>query len=74
LIGLACCQPWQIYPSLPLLRARGATLEHPLHRYVNAGAVLDGLLGSSAELTVELGPMIRATVTAGGEIPLLVEV
>ena len=54
--------------------AMGATLEHPLHRYVNAGAVLDGLLGSSAELTAELGAMIRATVTSGGEIPLLVEV
>jgi acyl-CoA dehydrogenase-like protein len=54
--------------------AMGATLEHPLHRYVNAGAVLDGLLGSSAELTVELGAMIRATVASGGEIPLLVEV
>lgn len=54
--------------------AMGATLEHPLHRYVNAGAVLDGLLGSSAELTVELGAMIRATVTAGRDIPLLVEV
>jgi Acyl-CoA dehydrogenase, C-terminal domain len=54
--------------------AMGATLEHPLHRYVNRGAVLDGLLGSSAELTVQLGAMIRATVAAGGEIPLLVEV
>jgi len=54
--------------------AMGATLEHPLHRYVNAGAVLDGLLGSSAELTAELGAMIRATVASGGEIPLLVEV
>lgn len=54
--------------------AMGATLEHPLHRYVNRGAILDGLLGSSAELTVELGAMIRAAVTSGGEIPLLVEV
>jgi hypothetical protein len=54
--------------------AMGATLEHPLHRYVNRGAVLDGLLGSSAELTAELGSMVRATVTSGGEIPLLVEV
>ncbi len=54
--------------------AMGATLEHPLHRYVNAGAVLDGLLGSSAELTVQLGAMLRATITSGGEIPLLVEV
>jgi hypothetical protein len=54
--------------------AMGATLEHPLHRYVNRGAVLDGLLGSSDELTAELGSMIRATVRSGGEIPLLVEV
>jgi hypothetical protein len=54
--------------------AMGATLEHSLHRYVNRGAVLDGLLGSSAELTVELGAMIRAIVTSGGEIPLLAEV
>jgi hypothetical protein len=54
--------------------AMGATLEHPLHQYVNRGAVLDGLLGSSAELTVELGAMIRATVASGGEIPLLVDV
>jgi hypothetical protein len=54
--------------------AMGATLEHPLHRFVNRGAVLDGLLGSSAELTAELGSMVRATVTSGGEIPLLVEV
>jgi hypothetical protein len=54
--------------------AMGATLEHPLHRYVNRGAVLDGLLGSGAELTAELGSIVRATVTSGGEIPLLVEV
>ncbi len=54
--------------------AMGATLEHPLHRYVNRGAVLDGLLGSSAELTGELGAMIRAAVASGGEIPLLVDV
>jgi hypothetical protein len=54
--------------------AMGATLEHPLHRYVNRGAVLDGLLGSSAELTVELGAMIRATVASGAEIPLLVDI
>jgi alkylation response protein AidB-like acyl-CoA dehydrogenase len=54
--------------------AMGATLEHPIHRYVNRGAVLDGLLGSGAELTAELGAMVRAAVTAGEEIPLLVEV
>jgi Acyl-CoA dehydrogenase, C-terminal domain len=54
--------------------AMGATLEHPLHQYVNRGAVLDGLLGSSSELTAELGTMIRAAVASGGEIPLLVDV
>jgi hypothetical protein len=54
--------------------AMGATLEHPLHRYVNRGAVLDALLGSSAELTAELGSLIRAAVRSGREIPLLVEV
>lgn len=54
--------------------AMGATVEHPLHRYVNRGAVLDALLGSGAELTAELGGMVRARVAAGEEIPLLVEV
>jgi hypothetical protein len=54
--------------------AMGATLEHPLHKYVNRGAVLDGLLGSGAELTAQLGSMIRATVMSGGQIPLLAEV
>jgi hypothetical protein len=54
--------------------ATGATLEHPLHRYVNRGAVLDGLLGSSGELTAELGSVLRAAVAAGEELPLLVKV
>jgi hypothetical protein len=54
--------------------AMGATGEHPLHRYVNRGAVLDALLGSGIELTAELGGLIRARVAAGEEIPLLVEV
>ena len=54
--------------------AMGVTLEHPLHRYVNRGAVLDGLLGSSAELTLALGALVRASVRSGGDIPLLVEV
>jgi hypothetical protein len=52
----------------------GATLEHPLHRYVNRGAVLDGLLGSSDELTAELGAVLRAAVATDGELPLLVKV
>jgi hypothetical protein len=54
--------------------AMGATLEHPLHQYVNRGAVLDGLLGSSGELTAELGSVLRTAVAAGGELPLLVKV
>ena len=54
--------------------AMGATLEHPLHQYVNRGAVLDGLLGSSSELTAELGAVVRATVAADGQLPLLVKV
>jgi hypothetical protein len=54
--------------------AMGATLEHPLHRYVNRGTVLDALLGSGIELTAELGGLIRARAAAGEEIPLLVEV
>jgi hypothetical protein len=36
--------------------------------------VLDGLLGSSAELTLALGALVRASVRSGGDIPLLVEV
>ena len=54
--------------------AMGATLEHPLHQYVNRGAVLDGLLGSSGELTAELGAVVRAAVAADGQLPLLVKV
>jgi Acyl-CoA dehydrogenase, C-terminal domain len=54
--------------------AMGATLEHPLHQYVNRGTVLDGLLGSSDELTAELGSVLRATVAADAELPLLVKV
>ena len=54
--------------------AMGATLEHPLHQYVNRGAVLDGLLGSSGELTAELGAVVRAAVAADGPLPLLVKV
>jgi hypothetical protein len=60
--------------AIQVCGAMGATLEHPLHRYVNRGAVLDALLGSSAELTAELGSLIRVAVTSAREIPLLVEV
>jgi hypothetical protein len=54
--------------------AMGVSREHPLHRYVNRGAVLDGLLGSSAELTLGLGALVRGSLRSGGDIPLLVEV
>jgi hypothetical protein len=54
--------------------AMGVSREHPLHRYVNRGAVLDGLLGSSAELTLGLGALVRGSLRSGADIPLLVEV
>ncbi|WP_326655959.1 acyl-CoA dehydrogenase family protein [Streptomyces sp. NBC_00385] len=37
----------------------GFTAEHPLHLYVRRVLVLDGLLGSSRELTREAGRMLR---------------
>jgi hypothetical protein len=45
----------------------GMTWEFPLHRYVRRGAVLDALLGSSAELTRELGH----TLLGGADLPRL---
>lgn len=38
----------------------GFTAEHDLHRHVRRALVLDGLLGSSRELTREAGAIIRA--------------
>ena len=38
----------------------GFTAEHPLHRHVKRALVLDGLLGSSRELTREAGTALRA--------------
>ena len=37
----------------------GFTAEHSLHRHVRRALVLDGLLGSSAELTLEAGVLLR---------------
>jgi hypothetical protein len=37
----------------------GMTWEFPLHRYVRRGAVLDALLGTSAELTREIGHALQ---------------
>lgn len=47
----------------------GFTAEHPLHRYVRRALVLDGMLGSSRELTREAGARLRAE----GSAPRLVQ-
>ena len=39
----------------------GFTAEHDLHRHVRRALVLDGLLGSSRELTRQIGAQLRAT-------------
>lgn len=47
----------------------GFTAEHDLHRHVERALVLDGLLGSSRELTREAGALLRAH----GSAPRLVD-
>jgi len=42
-----------------VLGGLGFTWEHPLHRYVRRSLVLDGLLGSAADLARELGRTLR---------------
>ncbi|MEV0685390.1 acyl-CoA dehydrogenase family protein [Nocardia sp. NPDC050378] len=42
----------------------GFTAEHPLHRHVRRAVVLDGLLGSSRELTRAIGESIRLSGNA----------
>ncbi|MDO1486276.1 acyl-CoA dehydrogenase [Rhodococcus rhodochrous] len=42
----------------------GFTAEHDLHRHIKRALVLDGLLGSSRELTREAGALIRAEGSA----------
>jgi hypothetical protein len=56
--------------AIQVCGAMGASLEHPLHRFVNRGTVLDALLGDHRELTRLLGA--RALQTS--ETPVLVEV
>jgi hypothetical protein len=51
--------------------AIGATLEHPLHTFVDRGVVLDSLLGRWDVLVSELGDLLLTTTTA---MPRLVEV
>lgn len=41
--------------AMQLCGAIGLTFEHRLHRFVQRGAVLDGLLGSARELTHQMG-------------------
>jgi Acyl-CoA dehydrogenase, C-terminal domain len=42
----------------------GFTAEHQLHRHVKRSLILDGLLGSTRELTREAGAMLRANGSA----------
>lgn len=56
--------------ALQVCGAMGSSLEHPLHRFVNRGMLLDLLLGGRAELEQELGSMVRRT----RQTPRLVEV
>jgi hypothetical protein len=51
--------------------AIGATLEHPLHTFIDRGVVLDSLLGRWDALVSELGDLVLTTTTA---MPRLVEV
>jgi alkylation response protein AidB-like acyl-CoA dehydrogenase len=44
-----------------ILAGTGFTAEHDLHRHVKRVLVLDGLLGSTRELTREAGASVRAT-------------
>jgi hypothetical protein len=56
--------------AIQVCGAMGASLEHPLHRFVNRGTVLDALLGDHQELARRLGEYVLVT----GETPPLVEV
>jgi len=47
----------------------GFTAEHPLHLHVRRALVLDGLLGSTRELTREAGALLRTE----GSVPRLVQ-
>lgn len=52
--------------ALQVLGGVGFTAEHDHHRYHSRVLTLDGLLGTSAELTHELGTWLRATGTDPG--------
>jgi alkylation response protein AidB-like acyl-CoA dehydrogenase len=56
--------------ALQVCGAMGSSLEHPLHRFVSRGVVLDALLGGWAEQVTSLGREVLAT----GTTPLLIDV
>lgn len=56
--------------ALQVCGAMGSSLEHPLHRFVSRGTVLDALLGGWSGLVRELGHGVHST----GLTPHLVEV
>lgn len=56
--------------ALQVCGAIGATMEHPLHRYVARGFALDALLDSGPRLVREIGAQVLHT----GDTPRLVEV
>ncbi|MCU1514021.1 MAG: Acyl-CoA dehydrogenase, short-chain specific [Microbacteriaceae bacterium] len=55
--------------SIQTFGAIGSTKEHVLHHYVARGAVLDSLLGSSRDLTSQIG----AEILESGFAPILTE-
>jgi hypothetical protein len=56
--------------ALQVSGAMGSSLEHPLHRFVSRGTVLDALLGGWSEQIREFGELVQRT----GDTPRLVEV
>jgi hypothetical protein len=54
----------------PVSDGSAAVIEHPLHHHVKRVLVLDGLLGSTRELTREAGRVVIAARTAPGLIDL----
>lgn len=56
--------------ALQVCGAMGSSLEHPLHRFVARGTVLDALLGGWDHHVHELGRMVVST----GTTPVLIEV
>jgi alkylation response protein AidB-like acyl-CoA dehydrogenase len=53
-----------------ILAGIGFTAEHGLHRHVRRALVLDGLLGSTGELTREAGVLLRKERSAPRLVPL----